>query len=67
MRARSIIAALVAFLGLASQAGATTETATSGDVTATLSYDHVQDSFEFTNLQLTISRGGGRPSTRQSR
>ena len=59
MRARStLLAVLAAFAALAPPALATTETATSGAVTATLSYDHVQDSFEYDNLQLTIARGG---------
>jgi hypothetical protein len=58
MRARSIVVALAALAAAAPQALATTETATSGDVSATLSYDHVQDSFEYTNMQLAISRGG---------
>jgi hypothetical protein len=58
MPARSIVVALLALFALAPAALAKTETATSGAVAATLSYDHVQDSFEYTNLALTISRGG---------
>ena len=58
MSARSIVVALAALFALAPAAHATTETATSGTVTATLSYDHVQDSFEYTNMALTISRAG---------
>jgi hypothetical protein len=58
MRVRSIFIALVVIAAIAPPAMATTETATSGAVSATLSYDHVQDSFEYTNLQLTISRSG---------
>jgi hypothetical protein len=59
MRVRStLVAAVAAFAALASPAFATSETATSGAVTATLSYDHVQDSPEWDNLQLTIARGG---------
>ena len=58
MRARSILIALAALAASASPALATTETATSGSISATLSYDHVQDSFEYTNMQLAISRAG---------
>src|SRR6476620_3006786 len=58
MSARSIVVALAALFALAPAAHATTETATSGTVTATLSYDHVQDSVEYTNMALTISRAG---------
>ena len=58
MSARSIVVALAALFALAPAAHATTETATSGTVTATLSYDHVQDSFEYANMALTISRAG---------
>ena len=48
MSARSTVVALLALLALAAPALAATETATSGTVTATLSYDHVQDAFEYT-------------------
>src|SRR4051812_48617620 len=58
MRVRSILVALAGLAVLAPTAAATTETATSGTVSATLSYDHVEDSFEYTNVQLTISRAG---------
>jgi hypothetical protein len=58
MSARSILVALLALFTLASPALAKTETAASGAVTATLSYDHVQDAFEYTDLALTISRAG---------
>src|SRR3954469_13871232 len=58
MSARSTVVALAALFALAPAAYATTETATSGTVTATLSYNHVQDSFEYTNMALTISRAG---------
>ena len=58
MSARSIVVALAALLALAPATHATTETATSATVTATLSYNHVQDSFEYTNMALTISRAG---------
>jgi len=58
MRARSIAIALVALAAAAPQALAQTETESSGAVTATLSYDHVQNSFEYTNMALTISRAG---------
>jgi hypothetical protein len=58
MSARSTVVALLALLALAAPALAATETATSGTVTATLSYDHVQDAFEYTNMALTISRAG---------
>ena len=58
MPARSIVVALVTLFALAPAALAKTETATSGVVTATLSYDHVPDAFEYTNMALTISRAG---------
>ena len=58
MSARSIVVALAALFALAPAAHAKTETATSGAITATLSYNHVQDSFEYTNMALTISRAG---------
>jgi hypothetical protein len=58
MRVRSILVALAGLAVLAPTAAATTETATSGTVSATLSYDHVEDSFEYTNVHLTISRAG---------
>jgi hypothetical protein len=53
-----MVLALAAAAVFAPPAPAATETATSGAISATLSYDHVQDSFEYTNLQLTISRDG---------
>jgi hypothetical protein len=58
MRVRSIVIAVVALAAAAPAALAQTETASSGAVTATLSYDHVQNAFEYTNMELTISRGG---------
>ena len=58
MRARSIFVALLALAAFAPPALAETETATSGAVTATLSYDHVKGAFEYTNMALAISRGG---------
>ena len=59
MKPRStVVAAVAAFALLASAAAAKTETATSGPVTATLSYDHVTDAPEWKNLQLTIARAG---------
>jgi hypothetical protein len=54
----TVLAALVLLVSLVPAALADTETATSGPVTATLSYDHTGDAFEWTNLQLTISRDG---------
>jgi hypothetical protein len=59
MRRRSTsLAALVALAVLASPAAATTETATSGAVTATLSYEHANESAEWRDLLLTITRDG---------
>jgi len=59
MRVRSTVLAISAALAaLAAPAFGTTESASSGAVTATLSYDHLPDSFEYTNLRLTIARGG---------
>jgi len=59
MRARSILlAALAGLAATAPAAFAGTETAGSGAVGATLSYDHVQDAPEWQNLQLTITRDG---------
>jgi hypothetical protein len=59
MQVRStVLAALAAFCLLAPAAAATTETATSGVVTATLSYDHAKGSAEWRNLLLTITRDG---------
>jgi hypothetical protein len=59
MQPRStVLAALAALCLLAPAAAATTETATNGVVTATLSYDHAQDSAEWRNLLLTITRDG---------
>jgi hypothetical protein len=60
---RSRSAPLAAFAALAvlvpaAAAQTQTETATAGAVSATLSYDHVQDSFEYKNMQLAIARGG---------
>jgi hypothetical protein len=54
----TLVAALAALAALAPAALADTETATSGTVTATLSYDHTGDAPEWTNLQLAIARGG---------
>jgi hypothetical protein len=54
----TVVAALAALGAFAPAAFAGTETATSGPVTATLSYDHTGDAFEWNNLQLTISRDG---------
>jgi hypothetical protein len=53
--ALAAVAALAAFVP---GAAAKTETATSGQVTATLSYEHVADSFEWHDMLLTIARGG---------
>jgi hypothetical protein len=59
MQQRSIVLAALATLAvLAPGAAATSETATSGTVSATLSYDHAQDSPEWRNLLLTITRDG---------
>jgi hypothetical protein len=59
MRARSVLlAALAALAATAPAASAQTETRSSGAVTATLSYDHVQDAPEWQNLRLTITRDG---------
>ena len=58
MRVRSVLIGLVALAVAAPAALAQTETASSGAVTATLSYDHVQNSFEYTNMALTITRDG---------
>jgi hypothetical protein len=59
MPTRSVLLAGFAVLAaFAPAAGAKTETVTAGAVAATLSYDHVQDSPEWDNLQLTISRAG---------
>jgi hypothetical protein len=58
MRVRSIVIALLALTAAAPQALAQTETASSGTVAATLSYDHAEDSFAYTNMALTISRDG---------
>lgn len=54
----TLLAALIALGALAPAAAAGTETASSGAVTATFSYDHTGDAFEWTNLQLAITRGG---------
>lgn len=59
MHPRSTFAAVLAALAvLAPAAAAATETASSGNVTATLSYSHSADSPEWRDLQLTIARGG---------
>src|SRR4051812_9272358 len=50
-------ALLVALMALSAPAYADEETATSGDVTATFSYDQPQD-YQWENLHLTISRAG---------
>jgi hypothetical protein len=54
----TLLAALVVLGAVAPAAVADTETASSGPVTATLSYDHTGDAFEWSNLQLAISRDG---------
>src|SRR5256885_990630 len=54
----TVLAAVAALAALAPAAAADTQTATAGPVAATLSYDHAPDSFEYTNLQLTITRDG---------
>lgn len=54
----TLLATLIALGALAPAASATTETASSGNVTATLSYDHATDAPEWTDLQLTITRDG---------
>jgi hypothetical protein len=54
----TVLAAIAALCLLAPAAVATTETATSGPVTATLSFEHAQDSPEWRNLLLTITRDG---------
>jgi hypothetical protein len=59
MHVRStLFAVVVALAAVAPAAGANTETATSGAITATLSYDHTEDAPEWNNLQLTITRDG---------
>jgi hypothetical protein len=52
------LAAFAALAALVPGAAAKTETATSGAVTATLSYEHTEDSPEWNDLLLTIARGG---------
>jgi hypothetical protein len=54
----TVLAAIAALCLLAPAAVATTATATSGAITATLSYDHAPDSAEWHNLLLTITRNG---------
>jgi hypothetical protein len=54
----ALLAGFAVLAAFAPAAGAKTETVTAGAVAATLSYDHVQDSPEWDNLQLTISRAG---------
>jgi hypothetical protein len=59
MRPRSAVLVAVAALAASAPASmAKTETASTGPVTATLSYDHAADAVEWKNLQLTIARGG---------
>jgi hypothetical protein len=53
-----MLAALAGLAVLAPAAAATTETASFGAVTATLSYEHDSDSPQWRDLQLTISRDG---------
>jgi hypothetical protein len=52
------LAAVLALAAFAPGAAATTETAASGAVTATFSYEHTEDSPEWTGMQLTIARAG---------
>jgi hypothetical protein len=54
----TVLAALGALVLVVPAARAATETATSGAVTATLSYDHTGDTPEWNNLQLVIARDG---------
>jgi hypothetical protein len=54
----TVLAVFAALAALPGAAAAETETASSGPVTATLSYDHTPDSFEYANLLLTITRDG---------
>jgi hypothetical protein len=58
MRRRSALIALLALAATAPPAAAATETAGSGPVSATLSYDHTEDSPEWGALSLTIARDG---------
>ena len=54
----ALLTSLAALAVLAPAAGAVTETAASGAVSATLSYEHAEDSPEWSDLQLTVSRDG---------
>jgi len=58
VRTRTLLPALVVLLALPAAAVAKTETAASGPVTATLSYDVDSSGFDASNVRLAIARAG---------